>query len=352
MDSSFDKQVVADVPALLARLLEMPEDLVKVRPGAKGSGPDFIISAGKHTFHVQSKSSSARAPLMLALLSRLRERRGEMKKDVIPLLVVPHMGEAGRRLCEEHEMAWLDLSGNARIKAPGLLINVEGKPNRFKSAGRPPNLFAPKSSRIVRQFLIQPDRALNQRELSQVADLDEGYTSRIARRFEETGLVVRDEKGLLKPKDPEQLLNAWQESYDFMRHRLIKGHVAARSGEELLHKVAGVLEKRAPGYAATGLGAAWLYSHFASFRLATFYLPSAPGNGLFNALGFREDERGANTWLVVPNDEGVFHGSEAKEGIRCVHVVQVYLDLKDHPERSAEAASRLRQGCLKWRQDA
>jgi hypothetical protein len=352
MDSSFDKQVVADVPALLARLLEMPEDLVKVRPGAKGSGPDFIISAGKHTFHVQSKSSSARAPLMLALLSRLRERRGEMKKDVIPLLVVPHMGEAGRRLCEEHEMAWLDLSGNARIKAPGLLINVEGKPNRFKSAGRPPNLFAPKSSRIVRQFLIQPDRALNQRELSQVADLDEGYTSRIVRRFEETGLVVRDEKGLLKPKDPEQLLNAWQESYDFMRHRLIKGHVAARSGEELLHKVAGVLEKRAPGYAATGLGAAWLYSHFASFRLATFYLPSAPGNGLFNTLGFREDERGANTWLVVPNDEGVFHGSEAKEGIRCVHVVQVYLDLKDHPERSAEAASRLRQGCLKWRQDA
>ena len=352
MRGSFDKQVVFDVPALLARLLEIPEDLVKVRPGAKGSGPDFIISAGKHTFHVQSKSSSARAPLMLALLSRLRERRGEMKKDVIPLLVVPHMGEAGRRLCEEHEMAWLDLSGNARIKAPGLLINVEGKPNRFKSAGRPPNLFAPKSSRIVRQFLIQPDRALNQRELSQVADLDEGYTSRIVRRFEETGLVVRDEKGLLKPKDPEQLLNAWQESYAFMRHRLIKGHVAARSGEELLHKVAGVLEKRAPGYAATGLGAAWLYSHFASFRLATFYLPSAPGNGLFNTLGFREDERGANTWLVVPNDEGVFHGSEAKEGIRCVHVVQVYLDLKDHPERSAEAASRLRQGCLKWRQDA
>ena len=352
MDSSFDKQVVADVPALLARLLEMPEDLVKVRPGAKGSGPDFIISAGKHTFHVQSKSSSARAPLMLALLSRLRERRGEMKKDVIPLLVVPHMGEAGRRLCEEHEMAWLDLSGNARIKAPGLLINVEGKPNRFKSAGRPPNLFAPKSSRIVRQFLIQPDRALNQRELSQAADLDEGYTSRIVRRFEETGLIVRDEKGLLKPKDPEQLLNAWQESYDFMRHRLIKGHVAARSGEELLHKVAGVLEKRAPGYAATGLGAAWLYSHFASFRLATFYLPSAPGNGLFNTLGFREDERGANTWLVVPNDEGVFHGSEAKEGIRCVHAVQVYMDLKEHPERSSEAASRLRQDYLKWRQDA
>lgn len=351
MKSPFEKQVVSEVPALLARLLEMPEDLVKVRPGAKGSGPDFLVSAGEHTFHVQSKSSSARAPLIQAV-ALLRERRGDKERKAIPLLVVPYMGETGRRLCEEHEVAWLDLSGNARIKAPGLLINVEGKPNQFKNAGRPPNLFAPKSSRIARQFLIQPQRVLNQRDLAQAADLDEGYTSRIVRRFEENGLIVRYEQGLLGPKDPEQLLDAWHEAYDFTRHRIIKGHVAARSGEELLHKIADVLEKKTPGYAATGLGAAWLYTQFANFRLATFYLPNAPGNELFNTLGFREDEKGANTWLVVPNDEGVFHASEPKEGIRCVHAVQVYLDLKDHPERSAEAASRLRQDYLKSRQDA
>jgi hypothetical protein len=348
MERSLEKQVVSEVPSLLARVLEMPEDLVEVRPSAKGSGPDFVISAGERTFHVESRNSSARVPMTLAL-SRLRERRGDRKKDVIPLLVVPYMGETGRRLCEEHRVAWLDLSGNARIKAPGLHINVEGKPNRFKRAGRPPNLFAPKSSRIVRQFLIQPDHALNQRQLSQVADLDEGYTSRIVRRFEETGLVVRNEQGLLKPKDPDQLLDAWHEAYDFMRHRIIKGHVAARSGEELLHRIASVLEKQVPGYAATGLCGAWLYTHFANFRLATFYLPNAPGNELSDLLGFREDERGANTWLVVPNDEGVFHGSGVQEGIGCVHAVQVYLDLKYHPERSSEAASRLRQDYLKWR---
>jgi len=336
---------------LLARLLEMPERLVKVRSGAKGSEPDFVISVGGHTFHVASKSSSARVPLIQAV-TLLREKKRGGEKKVIPLVVVPHMGEAGRRLCEEHEVAWLDLSGNARIKAPGLFIKIEGIPNRFKRAGRPPNLFAPKSSRIVRQFLIQPERALNQRELSQATDLDEGYTSRIVRRFEETGLIVRDDKGLLKPRDPEQLLDAWYEVYDFTRHRVIKGHVAARSGEELLRKIAGVLEKQAPGYAATGLGAAWLYSHFANFRLVTFYLPNAPGNALFNALGFHEDEKGANTWLVVPNDEGVFHGSEIREGLRCVHALQVYLDLKDHPERSSEATSRLRQDYLKWRQGA
>jgi hypothetical protein len=351
MGSPFEKQVVSEVPGLLAALLEIPKSRVSVHAGAKGSGSDFVMSAGKRAFPVESKGSSARAPLIQAIF-KLKENRKKQGKDIIPLLVVPYMGETGRRLCEKHEIAWLDLSGNARIKAPGLLINVEGKPNRFKSAGRPPNLFAPKSSRIVRQFLIQPDRALNQRDLSQAADLDEGYTSRIVRRFEDNGLIVRDEKGLLKPKDPEQLLDAWHETYDFMRHGIIKGHVAARSGEELLYKIAGVLEREASGYAATGLGAAWLYTHFANFRLATFYLPNAPGDKLSSELGFREDEKGANTWLVVPNDEGVFYGSEAQEGIRCVHAVQVYLDLKDHPERSSEAASRLRQDYLKWRQGA
>ncbi len=334
---------------MLAKLLELPESHVSIRRGGTEPGTR-LIQAGEHSFLADFTSSSARSPLLLALM-RFNEEKRTHGKDGIPLLVVPFMGETGRRLCEEKEIAWLDLSGNARIKAPGLLINVEGKPNRFKSAGRPPNLFAPKSSRIVRQFLIHPDRALNQRELSQAADLDEGYTSRIVRRLEETGLIVRDENGLLKPKDPDPFLDAWHEAYDFTRHNIIKGHVAARSGEELLHKAAGVLEKQEPGYVATGLCAAWLYTHFAHFRLATFYIPDAPGDELSNHLGFREDEKGANIWLVVPNDEGVFHASEVREGIRCAHPLQVYLDLKDHPERSSEASSVLRQDYLNWRRD-
>ncbi|MGO8930922.1 MAG: hypothetical protein ACLQU3_29035 [Limisphaerales bacterium] len=56
----------------------------------------------------------------------------------------------------------------------------------------------------------------------------------------------------------------------------------------------------------------------------------------------RGELRGENVWLVVPNDEGVSEGAAEGEGIRCVHPVQAYLDMKDHPERSAEAAEQLR----------
>jgi hypothetical protein len=350
MVRQFEKQASSEVPGLLAKLLEIPESRISVRHG-KNAESDFIIKAGENTFLVDFRSSSARAPLLLSLM-RFNEKRRDNGKDSIPLLVVPYMGETGSRFCEEHQLAWLDLSGNARIKAPGVLINVKGRPNRFKSPGRPPNVFAPKSARIVRQLLIQPDRAFTQRELSKAADLDEGYTSRIVRRLEESALVVRGEEGSIRPKDPDHLLDAWHEAYDFMKHRIMRGHMSARSSGELLDRIASVLEKQAWDYAATGLGAAWLYSRFANFRLATFYLSPVPADALSRTLGFLEDDRGANTWLVIPNDEGVFHGSELREGIRCAHPVQVYLDLKAHPERSTEAASRLRQEYLKWREDA
>ena len=77
-----------------------------------------------------------------------------------------------------------------------------------------------------------------------------------------------------------------------------------------------------------------------------------PSGELFDQLHFRADERGANTWLVVPNDEGVFLASTDRDGVLCVHPVQVYLDLKGQPERASKAASMIRQQYLNWRQDA
>jgi len=77
------------------------------------------------------------------------------------------------------------------------------------------------------------------------------------------------------------------------------------------------------------------------------YLPETPGPRVLERLGFREGERGANLWLVIPKDEGVFQGSCERDEILCVHPLQAYLDLKAHPERAAEAAVRLRENLSK-----
>ena len=101
-------------------------------------------------------------------------------------------------------------------------------------------------------------------------------------------------------------------------------------------------------YAVTGLAAAWYWTQYARYRLSTMYLKAAPSTELLEAMEFRETPRGFNTWLVVPEDEGVFDGVSQIDGILFVHPVQVYLDLKSHPERAAEAAEEIRARLLQW----
>ncbi|MBI5527218.1 MAG: helix-turn-helix domain-containing protein [Deltaproteobacteria bacterium] len=341
--------MVVKVPDTLAALLGVERADIDVRREDR-SGADFVISAVGMTFVVEVKVTTSAAAVAMAVRQVLRHA-ARIRRRAVPLLAVPFMGEVGRRVCEEAGVGWLDLSGNARIIAPGIRVVVEGKPNRFRAAGRPPNLFAPKSSRITRWLLVHAGEPLTQREISRATGLDEGMVSRLVARLIAEDYLVRNEDGGVRVKDPALLLDVWREAYQFSKHTLHQGHVASRSGDALLRFVGEALRDQGIEHAATGLAAAWALTRFAAFRIATVYLPADPSPVLLECLGFREDPRGANLWLVVPNDEGVFQGAVEKDGIRCVHPVQVYVDLKDHPERAPEAAERLRTELLTWRRD-
>ncbi len=348
MQPYFENQTKESWRDLLSEYLRVPAGNILFEKASNGKSEDVIVETGHNTFLLKFKNSSAKAPMLLAKMSLLEHKQSFAEK-VIPLVVVPYMGDVGRRSLEESGISWVDLSGNAHIEAPGLLIRVAGKPNLFKEAGRPANIFAPRSSRIAREFLINPEQFITQRELAQRTGLDEGFTSRIVHRLEDDKLITRRADGALYVRDPNHLLEAWHEVYDFKKHHVLKGHIAARSGDMLLSNMADILARRRIYYAAAGLGAAWIRDHFAAFRLVTIYLKDQLTMDTLEALGFREDERGANTWLVIPNDEGVFQEAGEVERIHCVHPVQIYMDLKGQPERSAEAAASLREKYLKWR---
>ncbi|HZS70741.1 MAG TPA: type IV toxin-antitoxin system AbiEi family antitoxin [Candidatus Acidoferrum sp.] len=346
-----EQQVLRDLPRRLAELAAVAPSRVRVqaehlhRPG-NGNIPDLLIQVGPHQLAVEYKADGSAAPVAAA--ARQAEKYAERSgRHVIPLVVVPFMGEVGKRLCAEHGVSWLDLSGNARLEAPGLHVHVEGKPNRFVRPGRPANLFAPKSSRVARHLLIHRARAFSQRELAEATKLGEGFISRIVRGLEQQELVVREKSGAVRVANSDALLEAWREAYDFSKHHIVRGHVAARSSDQLLRQLAAQFKQNKIQYAATGLAGAWLLIQFAGFRLAVFYIAQLLSSDMQREFGFHEEERGENVWLVVPNDEGVFDGAAEHHGIQCVHPVQVYLDLKDHPERSADAAQQLREKLLK-----
>ena len=302
---------------------------------------DATLDARGHTFALEWVRSGSLGHVALAI-HELQAKRRRLPRRVVPVLAVPYMGDAARERCAEASLSWLDLSGNARIMAPGVFHQNLGQPNLFRRPGRPETAFGTRGSRVARRLLMDPGATWRQRALAEAAGLDEGHTSRIVAKLLELGLVGRRQGGIHVP-DAGALLDAWRDDYRFDRHEVVRGHIAGGGGDQLVDTIARSLSTLEVPYAVTALPAAWLWTHHAGFRLATVYLAELPSPTVAEALDFREEPRGTNVWLVAPNDDGVFAGATLVDGVCTVHPVQAYLDLKGHPERSAEAGDALRR---------
>ena len=345
-----ERDILEAVPAMLRELVGPPAP-VESRPDEIGGGEeDLIIRAGEHVFVVEAKSSSRTAHVNQAI-ETLRRAQQRLGAEPILLVAVPFMGETGRKVCREKGVSYLDLCGNAHVQASGLLLYVEGRPNKFSSRGRPASVFAPRSSRVARILLRDPHHWWKQRDLAKESGLGRGYISRIVRRLEEDGLIDGGEKQRIRPRDAGELLDAWRSEYSFDKHDALVGHVTARTGEELTGKVAKALEHCAMEYAVTGLAGAALLAPFAAYRRVTVFVKGKAQEELLQSFKFRPEERGANLWIVRPKDDGVFWDSRRVEGIQCASPLQVYIDLKDMPERAKEAAEHLRLTHLNWSTD-
>ena len=344
MDSlSLSHPAFARLPQQLSTLLEVPEEeltLTAIRAGL------FSLQLFDQGFLVAGALQGSAGPVGLAA-DQLRGAAEVQSGRRLPLIVTPFMGPSGRALCLRAGLSWVDLCGNARIVGTKLRVFIEGRPNRFRARGRPSNLFAPKSARVTRWLLTQREGPLTQRALAQQLDLSEGLISRVLSRLQAEGYLQRGVEGQLQLKAPQRLFEAWRAAYQFEKHTLVRGHLTARSGEARTRRVAEVLQAAAIEHAATGLSAAWQLRRFATFQSASFYV-EAGGIEALEAVGFREGARGANLWLVLPNDRGVYLGAEVHDGIRCVHPLQVILDLDAHPERAAEAAEALSAEGFGW----
>jgi len=335
-----EREALQRLPAILEDLLDEPV-AASLKLSEADDGVDAVVDARGYRWLIEVKSGSS--PGAVALVADHMERLPI--QDGMAMLVVPFMTPAGAKTAADRNLNWLDLSGNAHIRAERLYISVQGRPNLFPTRGRPSSAFAPKSSRVTRALLLNPDRWWRQKELSEHADLDRGRVSRVVRRLEDDELLARD-GALLRPRDRDLLLDAWVDEYRFDRHDIITGHLSG-SGVELARQVDHQLSRAGVDHAFTGLPAAWMVNRFARFRLNSVYVQGDP-RAAAEAIELRRNERGANVQLIGPSDRGVFDGQRNIDGLPCASLVQVYLDLLSLPERAPEAAEELRQGGAIW----
>lgn len=159
-------QALDHVKALLQEVMEATVDVIsasqrQVSFSTPEREPDLLLQSDSYLFLVQVKQSSSAASVLMAA-NQLRRYSSEIRKQsrrsiiVVPLLVVPYMGQVGQRICNEEGISWLDLSDNANIRAPRLRVFITGHKNRFAKRGRKATPFAPKASRLARQLLLSP----------------------------------------------------------------------------------------------------------------------------------------------------------------------------------------------------
>ena len=340
-----EREALRLIPAVLSELFDELHEGFQLHPLVTiGQGPDLVGEGfgRRWVFEVKASSNPGLVRTAAEQIAGFEEA-----DDVLAVLVVPYMTPAGAKVAAQYGLNWIDLSGNANIRADSLYISVRCEPNQFSARGRPSSPFAPRSSRVTRVMLLDPTRGWRQKELASVTHLNSGQVSRIVRRLREDELIEEDE-GVIRPRDPDLLLDAWSDEYRFDRHEVVRGH-ASGAGIEVTRELGMRLLESDSRYAFTGLPAAWLFGAFARFRLNSVYVDGDPRE-LAEELGLRQNERGANVELIVPDDEGIFAGSEEVDEIECVSRVQTYLDLRHLPERSGEAADHLRESGL-WHGD-
>jgi DNA-binding Lrp family transcriptional regulator len=331
------------LPEVLSDLLDEPVVLLPAE--GTGRGPDIAAAIRGRSWVFEVKGSSrpgtvARAAEQLQQLAAPND---------VAILVVPFMSRAGAAAAAERHLNWVDLSGNAHIRTDHLYVSFRGEPNRFPQPGRPSSAFAPKSARVARLLLLDPERWWRQKEIAERTGLDDGHVSRIVRRLDAESLIERDGT-LIRPNDPVLMLDAWAADYRFDRHDVVIGHQTG-SGLELARQLHDGLSGTGIGHAFTGLPAAWALQPFARFRLASVCVTGDPREAA-DAIGVRRNERGANVQLIGPDDQGVFLGQRDRDGLPCVSPAQVYLDLLHLPERARDAAQELRDSRRLWESDA
>jgi hypothetical protein len=255
-----------------------------------------------------------------------------------PVLFCPAVSPRVAEICRDRGVGFLDEAGNCRISAPGLFLYVTGKGNARPDTRPAVDVFAPRSSRLIRLLLTEPARGWQVQELAREAIVSLGLASKVKQTLVEEAFVVEQARRLLVP-DPTRLLREWSEHY-----------APARTGESHF-EIGGPLfdaERRLADackglnvpYALTQFSGAFRITDSVRLRRATIYLEDRVEEVL-SSLKWPRVERGGKVTIWRPYDVSVFWGTRQVDGMTVVSPLQLYLDLVAAGEEGHAAAETI-----------
>lgn len=278
-----------------------------------------------------------------------RSEHQDVTRQFIPMLVSPYLSPESRSICLDHNVAYLDLCGNAHLAFGNVYIerSVPGRPKSEARARR--SLFTPRAGAILRILLRDPARAWRVTDLAEAANASLGHVSNVRKALLDREWVDKREDGLVLVQ-PDALLKSWRENYRHPSDHHISGYTVLH-GDQLRDRLSGSLS---PGpqspraICASSLAAQWI-APYVRGGTHSFYADEPGARMLQETLQLIQAAQGANVILRIPKDETLFEDAvEPAPGIFCANPVVTYLDLWNGNDRDREAADHLAAKCFPW----
>jgi len=261
-----------------------------------------------------------------------------------PMVASAFLSSRARELCRQAGVGYVDLAGNCSLRLRDFCLEKTVERNPFPRRGRPPSLFSPVSSRILRVVLAAPARLWQVSELARAAGVSLGQSSNVCRRLIDEAYAERFQRRV-RLTQPGALLDAWREA-DSRREPAAQAYYSfEQDPERLMARVSTVAAEKGLRYAVTSLAAASLVAPFVrGIGAVQWYIgEDASPHEWVGAMDLRPAEAGPNALLLAPHDPGVFVGTQTVNGITLVGNIQLYLDLWRSAGRGREQAEFLRQ---------
>jgi hypothetical protein len=321
-------------------------DTIEVQPRLpSGKRPDFLVQSGIDgrdiTLVVELKERPHLSELRLAA-DRIRRYVGD---NQVPMVAAHYLGPNRRALLREMGISYIDMSGNIYLRAPGILVEREGKPNRLSYQREGLNPYSDKASIILRILMEEPIRSWKIREIANAGGITPGWASRVADSLVKRGVVKYNQQDGITLLRGEDVLREWADFYDWHKNRVYYYYCHAYDSQELLNKI-GKLDNNNVKFALGFQAGAYLVSPYSTFNQVHLLIDGSSfetvRREIENKMELEQRKDGANLILVLPyyKHSALFHARKIKNWW-VVSDTQLYLDLNRYPLRGHEQAEKL-----------
>lgn len=311
------------------------------------SGIDILMKAkspeGKEYVLIVEAKSNGEPRMARMAIQQLREYL-KNRQEAYGIFGAPFISKETGELCKKEGIGYVDAAGNSSLSFGPTFIQVKGNPNPFKNEKKLKSLFSPKSSRVLRVMLSNPEKKWFVRDLAEEADVSLGQASNVKKRLLDYEFIIKEKKEF-KLREPEKLLQRWVESYSYAKSSA-SNFYSLQDPREFETLFSQYCREQNISYAFTLFSGAARVAPFVRYNRVFTYAPEFSLDAQ-EQLQLKPVRTGANVTILTPYDAGLLYSLQDISGEKVVCDVQLYLDLKSFGGRGEEAAEMIFEKRLK-----